>query len=135
MIIKKIYLIVQNILVFFFVWAIFRKTLIIGGSLFVDEFMVALLYGLLIAFTPNLLKFFKLPVNFGSLFLITLIISFLYFFVEISVLNIINLTGQNLNLGLDFVGTIVLEDKTYALVLLSVITSLLSVSMELLKKK
>ncbi len=126
---------IQNILIFFFVWAIFRKTVIIGGGIFIDELSVALVFGLIAAFTNNVLKFFKLSVNLGSTFLITLILTFLYLFLQMSVFNVINLTGQGINLGIELLGEIQIQDKTYALVLLTILLSSLSVLMEYLKKK
>lgn len=132
---KKVYRAILNILIFFFVWSIFRKTMLIGGGLFIDEFGVALIFGIITAFTPNVLKFFKLPVNGGSTFLITLILTFIYLFFQISVFNVIILTGQSINLGIDLVGSIVLEDKTYALVLISVLLSVISTLLDFLKKK
>lgn len=131
----KVYKTILNILIFFFVWSIFRKAMIIGGGVFIDEFSAALIFGILTAFTPNVLKFFKLPVNGGSTLLITLILTFLYLFLQISVLNFMNLTGQSINLGIDLIGSIELQDKTYALVVLSVTLSALSVLMDYLKKK
>lgn len=132
---SKIQRIVQNILVFFFVWAIFRKSVLIGGGQFVDELGAAIVFGIITAFTPNILKFFKLPVNGGSTFLITLILTFLYLFLQFSVFNVINLTRQSLNLGIDIIGEISLDDKTYALVILSILLSVLSVIMDFLRKK
>jgi len=126
---------IQNLLIFFFVWAIFRKTVIIGGGIFIDELSVALVFGLIAAFTNNVLKFFKLSVNLGSTFLITLILTFLYLFLQMSVFNVINLTGQGINLGIELLGEIQIQDKTYALVLLTILLSSLSVLMEYLKKK
>lgn len=132
---QKVQRAIQSILIFFFVWAIFRKSMIIGGGLFVDEFAVALIFGIICAFTPNFLKFFKLPVNTGSTFLITVILTFLYLFFQFSVFNVINLTGQSINLGFDFLGELVIQDKTYALVSMSLMLSLLSVLMDFLRKK
>lgn len=132
---SKIQRIIQNILVFFFIWAIFRKSVLIGGGLFVDELGAAVIFGVITAFTPNILKFFKLPVNGGSTFLITLILTFLYLFLQFSVFNVINLTRQSINLGIDFIGEIPLDDKTYALVILSIMLSVLSVLMDFLRKK
>lgn len=131
----KFYKTIQNILIFFFIWALFRRAMIIGGGAFIDEFSAALAFGLITAFTPNILKFFKLPVNIGSTLLITLIVTFLYLFIQISILNYINLTGQSINFGIELIGPINLEDKTYALVLLSILLSLMSVTMDYLKKK
>lgn len=131
----RVYKIIQNLLIFFFVWAIFRKSLLIGGGQFIDELTAAIIFGVLISFTPNLLKFFKLPVNWGSTFLITLIVTFLYLFIQFSVFNNINLTGQNLLLGIDFLGEVSVADKTYALVMLSSMLSIISTLMEYLKKK
>jgi len=132
---QKVQRTIQNIFIFFFVWAIFRKSVLIGGGLFIDELGVALIFGLITAFTPNILKFFKLPVNLGSTFLITLIFTFLYLFLQISVFNLINLTGQNINIGVDLIGEIELDDKTYALVILSILLSSFSVLMDFLRKK
>jgi hypothetical protein len=131
----KVYRIVLNILIFFFVWAIFEKSILIGGGQFVDKLGAALVFGLITAFVPNILKFFKLPVNTGSTFLITLILTFLYLFIQLSVFNTMNLTGQSVNLGIDLIGQIQIQDKTNALVLLSLLLSSLSVGIDFLKKK
>lgn len=132
---NKVQKTIQNILIFFFVWAIVRKSIIIGGGVFVDELGAALIFGLIAAFTNNVLKFFKLPVNLGSTLLITIILTFIYLFLQISVFNIINLTGQGINLGIDLIGEVEIQDKTYALVLITMLLSLLSVLMEYLRKK
>jgi len=132
---NKVQKTIQNVLIFFFVWAIVRKSIIVGGGLFIDELGAAIIFGLIAAFTNNVLKFFKLPVNLGSTLLITIILTFLYLFIQISIFSVMNLTGQGINLGIDLIGEIQIQDKTYALVLLTMLLSSLSVLMEYLKKK
>lgn len=131
---SKLNVVIQNFLVLFFAFAFLGDSIIVGSGMFIDKFYMAIFYGVIIALTPNILKFFKLPVNLGSLFLISLIVTFIFLFLMISVFNSVNLTGRPINSGIELLNSLQLKDESFALVIISLVVSLGSIFMAYLKK-
>jgi len=132
---RTVYVILRNMLLFFFLVVIFGGALRINRGSVLDELIVALVFGIFMAVIPNILKFFKLPVNAGSLILMGIIVSFVFFFVGLYVFNFITITGQNIVLGISFLDPIVLRDKTFTLVILSLVAAALSIGLEIMSTK
>lgn len=131
---KEVYVTLRNMLLFFFIVAVFSGTIIVRNNTVADKVIVGLVFGLVMAFLPMMLKFFKLPVNTGSLLLVGIVFSFLFYFLGLYVIEFISITGGRVDVGisdLDFT----FEDKTVALVVLSVTSAVLSIVLETLGKQ
>lgn len=131
---KEVYVTLRNMLLFFFIVAVFSGTIIVRNNTVADKVIVGLVFGLVMAFLPMILKFFKLPVNTGSLLLVGIVFSFLFYFLGLYVIEFISITGGRVDVGisdLDFT----FEDKTVALVVLSVTSAFLSIVLETLGKQ
>ncbi len=134
---RNLYVLIRNMLLFFFLVVVFSGPLLIRNGTFLDKLLVGLLFGLFMMLIPNVLKFFKLPVNNGSLLLMGVIVAFLFFFVALynPFLPLITVVGGNVDLGLGFIQPIKLQDKTVALVFLSLVSAVISIGLEILSKK
>ena len=132
---RNIYVLIRNMLLFFFLVVVFSGPLLIRNGTFLDKLLVGLLFGLFMMLIPNILKFFKLPVNSGSLILMGVIVAFVFYFVALYVFNFITVVGGSVDLGLGFIEPIKLQDKTVALVFLSLVSALASIGLEILGKK
>jgi hypothetical protein len=130
---KQVYIVIRNMLLFFFLVAIFSGNIRINDNTVLDKTLVGLAFGVAMMALPNLLKFMKLPVNFGALLLVGLVTSFTFFFVCLYVLEIITIGQGIVNVGISDL-EITLQDRTMALVVLSAVSALLSVSLESMSK-
>lgn len=131
---RELYVTLRNMLLFFFIVAVFSGTIVVRDNTVVDKILVGLAFGAVMASLPMLLKFFKLPVNTGSLLLVGIVFSFLFYFLGLYVIEFITITGGTVDFGvsdLDYK----FEDKTVALVVLSVTSAILSIVMESLSKQ
>jgi len=132
---KNVYVTLRNMMLFFFLVVIFGGALRINNGKVLDEIIVALVFGVFMSFIPNILKFLKLPVNPGSMILMGVIVSFVFFFVGLYLFNFINIIGQTIVLGISFLDPIVLPDKTFTLVVLSLVAAIFSIGLELMSQK
>lgn len=132
---RNIYVLIRNMLLFFFLVVVFSGPLLIRNGTFLDKLLVGLLFGLFMMLIPNILKFFKLPVNSGTLILMGVITAFVFYFVALYVFNFITVVGGSVDLGLGFIDPIKLQDKTVALVFLSLVSAVFSIGLEILGKK
>lgn len=132
---RNVYVTLRNMMLFFFLVVVFGGALRINNGRVLDEIIVALVFGIFMSLIPNILKFFKLPVNPGSLILMGVIVSFVFFFVGLYLFSFINITGQSIVLGISFIDPIVLPDKTFTLVILSVVAAVFSIGLELMSQK
>ena len=128
---KRIFVILLNLLVFFFVMNIFTPTIqvqgISGFTQTINSIVVGLIYGICMMMVPNILKFFKLSVQTSSMYLMSIFVSFLFFFISRYFFNLINLGTGNITI---IPGIIIsLPDQTVTIVFLSIITAIFSVSM------
>lgn len=127
----KLFLILLNLLIFFFLISIFDSTFSISGeATIVYKLLVGLAFAVLLSFSSNILKFFKIQINFASLFLVSFVIAFIFFFVALYLLGLIYVNKSVIDFGLPFLVPIELSDRTMALVFLSVVSSFLSVLMQ-----
>jgi hypothetical protein len=128
---KKLFVVIQNMLVFFFVMNILSPAIqvngIVGLTQVINSVFVGILYGLFIMLVPNLIKFLKMKVQTTSLYMMTILVSFIFFFLLRYSFNLIVLKGGNVTIIPGFV--ISLADQTVTIVFLSVIIALVSVSM------
>lgn len=76
---KNIYIVIVNALLFFFVATIIDGIRIANGSV-LSKILLGLAFGLLVMLVPTILKFFKISVTTGSKMLLTLVLTFLFFF-------------------------------------------------------
>lgn len=130
---KDVYVILRNMLLFFFLVAIFDGTIVVMENTVVDKTLVGLGFGLVMMLLPNMLKFFKLPVNNGSMLLLGVIVSFAFYFVGLYLMDFVAITGNYVNLGISDIN-IKFEDRTVALVVLSVTSALASVFLDTMSK-
>jgi len=120
-------------LLFFFIIAMFTNVRVQEGT-FLDKALVGILFGIFMALVPSILKFFKLPVNGGSLFIMGLVMSFVFYFVSIYFFDLLDVSRSVFNLGISFIPEINLEDRTVAMVFLSFVSAIMSIGLEMLSK-
>jgi len=122
-------------LVFFFLITVFGAGNILRDSSLANTIGIGLVYGILMMLIPNILKFLKLPVNTGSLILMAILISFLFFFTGLYILGIFTVpAGGVIDFGIAFISPLVMADRTVALVVLTIFSALASVGLEVLSK-
>lgn len=132
----KVFLILLNLFIFFFLIGIFDEAFSIrGDNTVASNLLVGLGFAVLMSLSSNVLKFFKIQINFASLFLVSFVVAFLFFFAAIYLLQIIYVNSATIDFGLPFLLPIQLSDKTMALVFLSLSSSFLSVLMEDLSER
>lgn len=133
---RNIYVILLNMLIFFFLVGVLNPAIgVTGNNSVVSKILVGLLFGVFMMLIPNVLKFLKLPVNGGSMLLMGIIVSFLFYFLSIYLFQLIIVQAANINLGIPLVGPIVLGDRTVALVFLSLVSAVLSIGLDAIGKK
>ena len=76
---RKAYMVIVNALLFYFVVAIVNGVKIRGGLL-IDVIVASLIFGILMASITWILKFFKITVNLPSKLLMSIVLSFVFFF-------------------------------------------------------
>lgn len=136
---KNIFTVVLNMLLFFFIVGVLSPAItvkgFIAGTSVLNSVIIGLIFGIFMMLIPNILKFFKLPINNGSLFLMGIIVSFAFFFLGIYLFNFISVNATSVDLGVPLLTSIRLQDRTVALVFLSIVSTALSIGMEVLNKK
>ena len=129
---RNIYIAFRNLLVFVFVVSVFGIESILKDTSVQTLIGAGLIYGILVMLIPNILKFFKLPVNNGSIFLVNLLLSCLFFFSGIYILGLFEVTAGR---TVDFwIAQVVIADRTIALVVLSMFSGVISTGMEILRQ-
>lgn len=124
----------KGILTFFFIVALFEDILVFSGSnLFADKFIPAMLFGLLVAALPALLGFVKIKDNFGALLIGGIVVNFLFYFIGYYALSFFNIVNGTVIFGFDTL-SVVVNDKTLGLLLISIISSSLVVALEALSR-
>jgi uncharacterized membrane protein YvlD (DUF360 family) len=98
---KFLYSTIINALLFYFFISVFNGIQIGGANNnLLTNILAGLIFGALIASIPILLKFFKLPVNSGSTFLLALIIVFIFLFLlQQQVANLGSIENTVINFG------------------------------------
>lgn len=138
---QKLFTVILNMLIFFFLVVILSPNIQVGSvfgiasNSVINSVLVGLIYGILIMLVPNFLKFLKLPDNTGAMILMGVIVSFIFFFAGIYIFGFVGVNNQPVNLGLALTSPIILQDRTVALVFLSVVSALVSMGMGMLNNK
>jgi hypothetical protein len=131
---KFVYVTLVNMLLFFFIVTVFSGITVRGGS-FLEKVWVGLLFGVFMAGVPHVLKFFKLAVSSGSLLLMGVVMSFIFFFIGIYFLDLFNISRSTVDIGVSFIPEISLQDRTMAIVFLSLVSAIMSIGLEILGKQ
>ncbi|MCA9379473.1 hypothetical protein KC640_03525 [Candidatus Dojkabacteria bacterium] len=129
---KKIYAALTNMLLFYFILGLVSGMSVNGDSLALDV-LIGLVFGAIMAYTPEVLAFFKISVNAWSSLLISIVLSFIFFFVASSLLGVIAFGATDTNLGFADV-VLQLPDALSTLIFVSLISALGSVSLKQLSK-
>lgn len=125
---KAIPTIIRSLLLFFFFASIFSGVSITQGL--IGKIAAGVIYGLIIFSVPMVLGFFKLPDNFGAMFLLATIMSFIYFFlIKIGLLGLGSIGATTIDWGVSWIATTRLDDLT-TLVTVAVVTALASTWLE-----
>lgn len=129
---KKVYYVIVNMLLLYFILGLVNGISVNGGNLAMNV-MIGLVFGLLMAYTPEILKFFKISVNTWSSLLISIVVSFIFFFVTSSLLHLVAFGATSTNLGFaDMV--LKLPDALSTLIFVSLVSALGSVGLKQLGK-
>jgi len=133
---KNLYLILRNLMVFTFIVVIFGSNNIIKDNSVSSILLVGLLFGIVMMLIPSVLKYFKLPITPSTVFVMSLIFSFLFYFLGLYVFNLINIPSSGvLDFGVSFIQPIKLQDRTVTIVLLSLFSAFISSLIDFLSKK
>lgn len=133
---RKLFTILINLLIFFFLLGIFNNAFsIVGGDTVVNKLIIGLIFAVLMAIVPNIIKFFKVEVNTASTFLVSLLLSFIFYYLSIYILGLISVNLTTIDLGISFIHPIDLKDRTVALLFLTAVSTLFSVLMEDLRDR
>lgn len=122
---KRFYHTLRNLLIFILITVIFEGALVFGAKTFMDKLLLGLVFGFLLTFSSNVLKFFKLPVNIPSEFLLNLVISFIVFLLLHSPLNYIRVEAKTFVTGISLIDPVTFSDSTMGIVILSFVTAIL----------
>lgn len=128
---RRAYDIIINVLLFYFVSSILTGFLIRDNSLAV-KLLLGLGFGVLMAFTPQILQFFKITVNNWSSLLLSLISGFLYFFV-LRATGFAEFGATSIDFGLPGL-MLQLNDFLSTLLFVSFVTAALSVLLKSINK-
>ncbi len=129
---KDIYLAVRNTILFYFIALLLGSSIAMPQS-FSEKFFVGLFFGIAITLIPHILKFFKLPVNTGSVLLLCIIISFIFFVTASYMLSLIDFTSKLPDL-FTFMGLTASADNLMSIVYATIIASLVVVGFDTLEK-
>lgn len=130
---KRLYEVIVNMLLFFFILTAVTGVEIQGGNL-AARLIIGLIFGVLMAYAGVILQFFKINVNTWSILLVSVILAFLFFFALSTGLGgIVKFGGGKLDLGI--AGMVVaIADKISMLIFLAVVSALASVGLKKLGK-
>lgn len=133
---RKLFTFLLNLLIFFFLIGIFNNAFsIVGGDTVVNKLIVGIIFATLMTIVPNVIQFFKVEVNTPTLFVVSLILSFFFYYLSIYIVGLISVNLTSIDLGISFVAPLELKDRTIALVFLTVVSTILSVLMEDLRDR
>lgn len=130
---KNIFVVIVNALLFFFIASLINGIRVSGGTVLATT-LVGIVFGILMASVPAILKALKISVTTGAKLLLSLVLSFLFYFLLHSGLgDVASITGSSIDLG---IGTdpIVLAGSLETLVVGSIISALASVGMQRLSE-
>lgn len=124
-----------NALIFYFIVNLFKPGIVIaGGENLGANLLVGILFGLLVASIPFVLGFFKLPNSAAASILLSLVLIFLFFFaLSTGFAGLGAIAPTVISLGAGF--TFVFPTSTQTMVAATIITSIIVVGMENLRKR
>jgi|GEM_PF-4971043 len=126
---------ILNALIFYFVVSLFKPGILIaGGENLSANLLIGILFGLVMGSVPFILGFFKFPNSVAGNILVSLVLIFLFFFAlstGFAGLGGIAPTVISLGAGLTFV----LPTSTQTMVAATIVTAIIVVGMENLRKK
>ncbi len=124
-------------IVFYFIAYIFGGVLQFTAPMnnFDGVFVAAFIFGLVVAFLPSILGFFKIKENNGALLLGGLVVNFIYYFLGYYVLNLFSLADSGKVGFFHSALTITIGDKVLGLILISLVSSAIIVALQALSKK
>lgn len=132
---KNLYTVLVNALLFFFIISVVNGVQLYNGSL-LARVVVSLVFGLVIMVIPSILKALKINDSTGARLLLTLVLSFVFFFVLYSgVGGIARIVGSTIDLGLGAGSIIVLPGALETLIAVAVLSALASAGLQSLEKK
>lgn len=108
----------------FFLVLVFFNGISAGGTLF-SKLLISLVFGLILMLVPAILGFFKITVNAGSIFLLTLVLSLIFFFVLDTGFLGGSVGRTEIAFGLPGFSSLVL-DTTGTIVVVSIVSALMS---------
>ena len=129
---KDSYRFVRNTILFYFIAILIGVNLTLPTS-FAEKLLVGMLFGVATTLIPHILKFFKLPVNEGSTFLMGMILAFIYFFGASYIFELVRFTSQSPDI-LSFLGIKATVDNLTSIVYITLISAIVLVAFDSLEK-
>lgn len=131
---KKAYVVIVNALLFYYLVSIFNGVAIKGNSI-ISVTLVGIVFGLVMMSVPSILQFFKITNTTGAKLLLSLVLSFIFFFILHSgVGNIASIGKTTINLDLTKKAEIVLNSALQTLVIVSILSAFASVGLQKLSQ-
>lgn len=133
---NSLYLIFKNVLVFCFVVVVFGSSNILINNSVASIIGVGIVFGIFMILVPTILKSLKLPVTNGSVFVMSIIVSFFFFFVGLYIFNFLKIPDRGIiDFGVNFIPPLIIQDRTVALVILTIFSTLVSSFFDFLNKQ
>ena len=130
---RKVYVVIVNALLFFYIIAVVNGVRIRDGSL-AAVILAALLFGVLMVSIVFILKFFKIIVNVSSKLLVSVVLSFIFFFLLYNgILGIGSIGSSVIDFGLGS-GSIWRLDQVGTLIAVSIASGVASAALDWLSK-
>ncbi len=129
---KKVFTVVINALLFFFIVGVVSGVTIYNGTL-ISVIIAALIFGLLMLAVIFILKFFKINVNFWSKLLLSVVLAFVFFFMIYNgILGIGSISSSVVDFGLGI--TVLRLDALGTLIFVSLVSGAASAGLDWLSK-
>ncbi len=124
-------------IVFYFIAYIFQNVIRFNSPSngFDGVFISATIFGLLVAFLPTILGFFKIKESNGALLLGGLVVNFLFYFLGYYLLNLFAIADSGVVFFFHPATTITITDKVLGLILISLVSSAIIVALQSLNNK
>lgn len=124
---KRLNDVLINTLIFFFVVTLLEGAVRLNTSSGIaDKLLVGILYGVIVAFTRNVIKFFKFPLTDAVIAAFTIGLSLGFSVISFYVLRLLIFSASSINLGIDSIQPIVFSDGTISLLVFSIISGILT---------
>ncbi len=124
---KRLNDILINVLIFFFVVTLLEGAVRLNTSSGIaDKLLVGVLYGVIVAFTRNVIKFLKFPLTDAMIAITTIILSLGFSLVSSYVLRLMVFNTSSINLGIESIAPINFSDGTISLLVFSIIAGVLT---------